>query len=58
MADVSKTFVARRDELMVAIQDVLSPQLTEQPLTVEQHIKIQQIIAHYTADILGVEVTA
>ena len=49
-ADV--TFVARRDALIEAIEDVLQPQLLERPLSTAQHVSLQTAIAQYTVDIL------
>jgi hypothetical protein len=49
-ADIS--FVARRDELIQSMLDVLRPQTDAAALTVQQHVELQAAIAQYTADVL------
>jgi hypothetical protein len=49
-ADIS--FVARRDELIQSMLDVLRPQTDAAALTFQQHVELQAAIAHYTADVL------
>lgn len=50
-ADVSQ--VARRDQLLEQIREILHPQLMgESALTVEQHRALQAAIANFTVDLL------
>ena len=51
MNPADKSLVQRRDELIEAIQLTLEPQLLSKPLTVEQHRKLQELIAHFAADV-------
>lgn len=53
-SDVS--MVKRRDQLIGQIQQIIERQTGTVPLSIDQHIALQEAIAHFTVDVLKDEI--